>query len=263
MQSKSRSRRGRKQGKPRKKRSAHAKWMTFMKKTYGVFDVKDGNGNRQIILTYGPSNIPPVMPRPLGPVSGAQLTVKQFVNVFGDSTAVSSGNITQNGVTAVLGQIAFLFNDLPQFSSFSALFDQYRFERVHLRIKPYNEAINLITIGTVNQALPSLFIVVDRDDGSAPTSIQSLQEYDNCQVITGSQAYDCILTPSLTPAVYSSGAFTGYEVADSTQHWVDIASTQVPFYGLKFGVTPLNTSTTAVWQWSVEAWFEVSFKNVR
>ncbi len=139
-----------KQRKTNKKRRSHksnwARFVRWMVQHYGVFAIKDARGNFQIMLTYGPSQIPAVMPRPLGPAPGAQLTTRQYVNSFASTTgsAISGNVLTQSGTTATFASIAFEIGDLAQISSFSSLFDQYRVEKVHIRIKPYNEAVSLL-----------------------------------------------------------------------------------------------------------------------
>ncbi len=108
-----------------------------------------------------------------------------------------------------------------------------------------------------------MYIVVDRDDNNVAASINSLAEYDNMIAISGSQCADIVLKPSITPAIFSSGAFSAYAVEDAEKLWLDIANTSVPHYGVKLGITSLNVSVTYEWQWLVEAWYEVSFKNIR
>jgi len=235
-----------------------------MVKKYGIFSIKDARGNFQMMVQYAAASQPPqIVPRPLGPARGAQLTVRQFLNDFVIATGVTSGNITQTGATAEFGAIAFSLQDLPQVASFTALFDQYKIEKVHLRIRPYNEAIAVLANAAANLAVPSIYVVVDRDDNNVAGTLNALTEYDNMVKIDGSGCLDVILEPSITPAVFASGAFSGYAVSNDQDTWLDVANTAIPYYGVKFGVTALDAAATYTWQWFVEAWYVVSFKNVR
>jgi len=251
-----------KKQKPRK-RSNFQKWLRYMLKTYGVFSIKDNRENFQMLVVYASQGtVPPTMPRPLGPSPGAQLTLRQFCNDFVIATGVTTGNITQTGSTAEFGAIAFSLQDLPQVATLAALFDQYKIERVHLRIRPYNESISVLANAAANLASPSIYIVVDRDDNNVAGSINALTEYDNVQKIEGSMSCDVILKPSITPSIFASGAFSGYAVTEQ-ETWLDVANTAIPYYGVKFGVTALDISATYTWQWFCEAWYEVSFRNIR
>lgn len=209
-------------------------------------------------------DIPPRMPRPpRGPSPGALLTTRQFASNFTVSTNVSSGVITQAGSTAVLGAIAFTLADLPQVSTFSSMFDQYRFEKVKLRFFTRNSYVTTRASNSPNQALPLVFVAIDRDDSSAPSLLSDLQQYDNCVCAPATTSVDVDLVPSITPSVFASGAFSGYEVKRSDQVWIDIANTSVPNYGVKFGITALQVSSTDTWAWDVQAWYTVSFRNTR
>lgn len=211
---------------------------------------------------------PPPRPRkPLIPRVGAAYTTTQMVSSFSNSTSVGTSGgqsyIAQTAPTALLGQIAFDIGDLAQLTSFSALFDQYRIDRVRVRIQSRNNAVNLGNVASPNNGLPTMYVVIDRDDATAPASIPALQEYDNCIEANGTQSVDIDFVPSITPAVFATGSFSGYEVSPSSRHWIDMANTSVPCYGVKFGVTPLVTSTTSDWIWDVYAWYTISFKNTR
>lgn len=243
-----------------KRKSPHQKWLAFLRKKYGLFEQlsKDGLG---IMIQYQ-SDVPPTMPRPSGPSLGAQLTIKQLVNSFTVATGVSAGVITQNSATAVLGDIAFTLSDLAQVSTLTSLFDQYRIEEVQLRIRPHSNAISTFTLSAATEAVPYMLWVIDRDDSSVLGTLTQLQEYDQVRQVEGYESLDIILRPSIAPAVFAAGAFSGYGIEES-EMWIDCSNTAVPHYGCKFGINALDVSTTASWKWEVCAWYKVSFKNVR
>lgn len=262
MLAKNNSKKARK-GSRKRRSSAHRKWLSFLRSRYGVFSHLKDDG-REWFIQWTTSSIPPRMPRPDGPAPGAMLTTVQMVNSFGDSTGVTSGLITQNAPTALFGQIAFTVGDLPQISSFSNLFDQYRIEEIHLRLRSHNPAAFNADQSSTNYADPYMSVVVDRDDGTNPSSMAMLQDYDNQVVVQGSDSVDLVLEPSITPAVFATGSFSGYAIEKSAGGmWLDMANTSIPHYGVKFGVIPLATSTTSIWQWEVTSWYKVSFKNIR
>ncbi len=209
-------------------------------------------------------DMPPPPPRaPRGPRGGAAYTCRQMTQTFNTSTSISSGVIAQTGATEVLGAVAFRLDDLNQVSTFSSLFDQYRIEQIRLKFTSKNPTINLAAIASPNQAAPSLYIVIDRDDATAPASINALREYNTCVEVNTQNSIDIDLTPSLTPALFSAGVFSAYSLRNSDQTWIDIANTSVPAYGVKFGIEPLQASASYNYQWSVEAYYTVSFRTTR
>jgi hypothetical protein len=190
----------------------------------------------------------------------AMLSTVQMASGY-NANGISSGLIYQSGATEVVGAIEFKLDDLTQVSTLSALFDQYRIDRVHLRIRPKNTAFFLASVASPNQASPDIYVVADYDDSTAPASTSDLKQYQNVVIMNGVDSCDVVIEPSITPAVFSGGAFSGYGVEGS--RWLDIANTAIPHYGVKFAVTALQASATYSYQWDVEAWYQVSFRNIR
>ncbi len=223
---------------------------------------RSGKQYRSCLLTYGPSQvIPKRLPNPHGPSEGAMLTVCQQAAQFNNSAGITGTRIDQGSATAINGTCAFRLDDLSQYSTFASLFDQYRIDRVHFRIRPKNTAISNYDASSVNAAVPNIFVVADFDDSSPLSVVSDYLAYGNVVQLSAGDSFDGIIEPAITPAIYSGGAFTGYGVEGSK--WIDMASTTIPHYGIKFHVTALNASTTNVWRWDVVAWYQVSFRNVR
>jgi len=200
---------------------------------------------------------------PQRPFPGARYSTRQMTETFGTSTGITGNAIVQGGATGVFGAIAFQLSDLANSITFASLFDQYRFEKVRLYIRARTNAASVFNTASPNAAVPRVFIVIDRDDNTAPTAVTDLMQYDTVATFTGHE--DCVidLVPNLTPAVFASGAFSGYSSLPSNSAWIDIANTAVPMYGVKFGVTGLTVSSTSSWIWDITAEYVVSFKNTR
>jgi len=201
---------------------------------------------------------------PSRPMPGARLTTRQLTKTFSNSTGFTGSSIViASGATSTLGALSFTLSDLAQVSSFSALFDQYRFERVRLHVKSRNNAVFVANTASPNAAVPQLLLVIDRDDVTAPSAYTDLLQYDNVVSISGEEDAIVDLIPSITPAVFASGAFSGYASMPSNSMWIDIANTTVPVYGIKFATDLLTLSTTSSWVWDLTAEVVVSFKNTR
>jgi len=209
---------------------------------------------------------------PKGPFPGALMTTRQLVSTFNSETGLSNlggsgsaGQLIANSTVAVTGFgfcVALEFQDLAQATSWSAVFDQYRIEKALFRFKSRNNAISVQNTASPNSGVPTGYVVVDRDDATVLTVGQA-QEYDNCQTFSGEEDFVVSLVPSVTPAVFSSGAFTGYGVAPSGQMWLDVASNNVPHYGVKGWISGLTVSTTSIWVWDITCEVVISFKNTR
>jgi len=229
----------------------------------GLADFKTGGSADKGRIRCGANLIHSFRPPPSRPLPGAKFSTRQLTETFGNSTGLSGNSIQQNGPTGVYGAVAFQLSDLANSSTFSSLFDQYRIERIRLYIRARTNAASVFNTASPNAAVPRAFIVIDRDDNSAPTAITDLMQYDSVATFTGHE--DCVvdLVPNLTPAVFSGGAFSGYSSVPSSSMWIDIANTSVPVYGVKFGITGLTTSTSSSWYWDLTAEMVVSFKNTR
>lgn len=206
---------------------------------------------------------------PKGPYQGAAYTFRQIAATLNDETGLSNvgGSTTAqlicNSAVPVLFAMGFQLADVNQNSTVGQLFDQYRFEKVKVHFKSRNNAISVFNTASPNGAVPMAYLVVDRDDASAPSSLASLLEYDNCVTFTGGEDATVELVPSLTPAVYAGGAFSGYSVTPSNTGWLDIANSSVPVYGVKGGVSNLTTSTTSSWIWDIIVEVVISFRKTR
>ena len=211
-------------------------------------------------------DLPPKLPRaPKGPRPGAAYSTKQLATTFNTQTGLSNvggtgavAQLIQNGSTAVLVAIAFRLDDLGQATTFTALFDQYKLDKVVLRFSTRNPAVSVFNTASPNGGVPLGYIAPDRDDASAPSGVDAVRQYDLCETFSGCTSFDVVMEPRPTAAIYSYGAFSGYNTMD-VEPWIDAANSDVPHYGVKIAVGPLTLSTTSSWAWDIEAHYYVSF----
>lgn len=202
---------------------------------------------------------PPTIPRPLGPHTGAQASILQCIPSFTTNNGVtlaSGVNRISSGAAVATGNVAFALNDLQAVADYKGVFDQYRFEWVHIRFRSDQPAIS--TSGGGGPANVTLYVVVDRDDGNAPASLAAIQQYDNLRSCGATQCIDVILRPSLAVATQTSGAVAPTRIENPS--WIDTANPDVPHFGVKFVITADGGVTTHS-NWVVEAWYVLSFKN--
>lgn len=205
--------------------------------------------------------------RILKPFPGAQSTVSQVVQGqnFVTHTGLIGGSnelymVNTGGFAAAF---AFSLADLPQSASYTALYDQYRFERILLRLIPVSNVIDNHTTSAVNTVQNPTHLVADFDDDGALGSENAALEYDQICTIMPYSGIEVEFVPHVAAAAFAGGAFSGYLIRPSTDDWVDVANTGVKFYGVKAWVGSLQATATSIAGWTVYAQYTVSFKNIR
>lgn len=147
--------------------------------------------------------------------------------------------------------LIFKLSDLPNYTEFTALFDQYKFDRVEVDFIP--------VVTTTNSALTvdsMIWTAVDFDDANATTALQ-IAEYENCHVYPPTQRFSVDITPRVALAAYA-GAFTSYANVGSI--WLDVGSPSIEHYGFKVGC---NTAGGATQTWKIVCRYMLSFKSAR
>jgi len=159
------------------------------------------------------------------------------ININGNTTTDSSANFT------------FILSNLPDYTDFTALFDQYCIIRVDLKFMPQTTENN-------STATPgSLLTVVDHDDSASITSSQSY-EYESLVATNCTKGQIRTVYPRVAIATYS-GAFTSFA---NQRAWIDCGSPGVIHYGLK---TVQTASTTNIYAYTVEVVYYLCFRDVR
>jgi hypothetical protein len=191
-------------------------------------------------------------------------------NTFGVQTGLSNvggsggpGQMIQNSATILNVAIGTQLSDFAGYSSYAAIYDQYRIKEVLIRFKSRNNAVSVFNTASPNGGVPTAYIVRDLDDATALSTPSEALEYDTVHTFNGEE--DCVVRydPAVTPAVYSGGAFSGYGVTKSDSMWLDMANVNIPHYGIKVSIGGLTSSTTSSWCWDVTAEAIVEFQNTR
>jgi len=218
---------------------------------------------RQTLLNLGRSSQIPFLKAPQGPRPGANYTAREMVFAWNSQSGLSGNGLTQTGSTEKFASIAFRFDDLQNAASYSALFDQYRIEKVKLTFKSRNASAYVANTASPNAAVPWGVVVVDRDDATLPTGITQLQQYDNSTAFSGCDSFSVELIPSITPSVFSSAVLGGYSLRDSDSTWLDMANQDILCYGIKIAISPLTLSSTANWTWDIFGEYVISCRKSR
>lgn len=182
-------------------------------------------------------------------------------------TYPSAGNLvgpTSGGGTDGAFTIYFQAADLPQVSSFSALFDEYKVNKVVYKFVPEVQQVTWSTTLTDTATpfqLQYLNTVIDYDDATALTSMNQAMEYESFRSTPQGKITKRIFVPSISNEVYRTGGGTiGY--GRKSKQWVDMAYTDIPHYGVK-GYIDHYAAAQASQRWKVFCTVYMSFRQVR
>lgn len=154
--------------------------------------------------------------------------------------------------------IPFSLNALPNYTEFTALYDQYRINGVKVTIIPRGNSAEIGASATTGQAV-GVFSVIDYDDGSLLTSIQQACQYPNMKMTRSNQMHMRYLKPRCELAgTITSTPTTGAIMA--TRGWIDADAAGVPHYGLKL---IFQQSPNTVQQFDLKLDYYLAFKSVR
>jgi len=178
-------------------------------------------------------------------------TVQNKIYPFIQTTATPV-TITSSVVGTAFGTVNFILNLIDQYTTFTALFDQYRIRMVETCFRP--RATQALTTSASNPG--TLCTVVDNDDSNALTTFAQAQDYENAITGTGLQSQTRTQVPHAAMAAYS-GAFSSF--ANVASPWIDCTSPGVVHYGIKTAWTQTDVAYTI--DITNRYWFE--FRNVR
>jgi len=195
------------------------------------------------------------------------------VNVTDCTYNTSTSTIEQNVSTASsLFSLYFQLADLPSVSEFSTLFDQYQITGVLVQIKMINNPDQNYVPGSgvtanVTNYYPTIWYAPDFDDNNN-TSLAAIKEFDKVKhrVLKPNQELNIFVKPKTLGLVYRPGVTSAYSTQFQNQ-WIDMANTDVPYYGLKMvfdneGIT--GSSTVGLnYKYKINAKYYLRMKNVR
>lgn len=122
-------------------------------------------------------------------------------------------------------QVTFKLSDLPNYTDFTGLFDQYMITKVVMNMFP---ASNVADSGTTNQ-IATLRVCSDPDGGPDTAETELAQKPHKDIYLNRNRSY-VIRDLSILKEIYRSPTTTTYEPKKNT--WIDMATADVPHYSL-------------------------------
>lgn len=204
-------------------------------------------------------------------LAGSMYTFKRF-HTFTVSTenSVQEGNadIAWDDPTGYLG-LSFALNDVPNASEFTTLFDQYRIKSVSVKMTPiWNnvEASNVDSNDTSEAQNMIATYVYDFDNITGILDIEELNQYQrrHQKTLAGTRSKKMFLNPRAQVRVLTAGGASTNALSSSLQ-WQDCADPNVPYYGIRMLVKPINIqyNPTDNFVLRFDFTYVLQFKNVR
>jgi hypothetical protein len=155
---------------------------------------------------------------------------------------------TTSTVAPTLAALSFALSAFAEYTDYTGLFDQYRFDDIEVWLEP--QPSQSTAIANTGQYVTA----VDLDDVAAPGSYNAAISRQNALVTGGEAGHYHRWLPHMAVAVYS-GAFTSF--ANEEAGWIDCGSPNVQHYGIKLAF--LTTSVAVAYNLSVRA--KISFRS--
>lgn len=160
-------------------------------------------------------------------------------------------------ITTTFGVQNFSLNQLPDFTEFQNLYDQFRINKVVWKLVPN---VNSAESGAA-QKLPQVHSVCDYNDSTAPTTLDELVQYNNYRMTMGSRIHNRKLTPAFLDNVYVTGA-TQRAGNPNYKQWLSTSnSTDVPHHGIKYAIGA--TAAASAITYTPYLTFYISCKSVK
>jgi len=166
-----------------------------------------------------------------------------------------TGNTIAGAASAYGGAMAFGIQDLPDISSYTALFDQFIITRIVLRVKAL-QVIGGGGGGASTTGANVLYVVIDYDNNTALASRAAALVYNPVQEVrTSGAGFGESLTIDFVPALSIPGVLGNSIVGP---RWQDVAVQGNKHSGVKFWY---QTGATTDPQYDIEAQYHYGFAN--
>lgn len=165
----------------------------------------------------------------------------------------------------------FALGDCDQSSTFGSLFDQYRFVKVEIRLRPcYDSGVlsgGQATVAPTSQnvvnPLGVIITAFDYDDNTAPTDV-ILRQYDSARVqaVLNANLIKRMFVPRANRQIVNSTMTAAQEVITGSNPWIDCTTALVPHFGFKVHIDEAAT-VQLLQNYRVDCTYYLEFKNVR
>jgi len=141
--------------------------------------------------------------------------------------------------------IDFQLDKTEQYTELVNLFDQYRITGIKVQGFPRFNMFDIQGATSTFTHVPPLLAVIDTDDATTPTDYKDLISDEHCLTLDPYKPFKFTFRPKCAQSQFGSTAFGQYGVTESTQ-WMNCASDDIEYYGVKMGTLPYSLSNNDV-----------------
>lgn len=160
------------------------------------------------------------------------------------------------------GALSFNISQLPNYTEFTALFDQYRINKIKVTLYPHANSTETPCNAT-NDFIPLIAFCEDTDDATTPTSVDDLNQKPNVRYSRFNKPISMWIKPHVATEVYRSTITTGY--GNIANAWIDSISSDIPHYGFKWAImgdSESGVGGNAIMKYEIVVQYYCSFRGV-
>ena len=188
---------------------------------------------------------------------GRKMVMKRGAGSLKTARTVDLGTVTVNTADQFQA-IQFKLEDLPGYSEFT-VFDEYRITGARVIFVPdFKTNVVEVTSGvSYFKNLPHLITAIDNNDATTPTK-NDLLENESCIIHENGVKVERFVKPCAATTFYQGALATGYGTKYAP--WLDVNSSGIQHYGLKFGIIRDSDAPAELWQYRIFVKFFLEFK---
>jgi len=131
---------------------------------------------------------------------------------------------------------AWTFDSFPAYTDFTTLYDAYRIDRVEVTWELVPTAL---TVTKSSAIMPIILAWPDYDDSTAPATLITSSQVSQMERFNMTEAKPSVRR-SIVPRVALTSGVTAIQKATP---WIDMATTNITHYGVKFWIRNFNNTT--------------------
>lgn len=210
------------------------------------------------------------------------LKTTKVVNLYRTSNTIDSTTFTLSGAltegaagyldhttSGTIGVVnfgsfgaSFIASDIPNFSEYQSMFEEYRINKITLKMTPMatGAQAGAALTGATTQTAVMFHWCLDYDDAAAPTASEA--GLDALRQRTGYRMRNCYegngrpIVISFTPKVYHDGE-------PRKAGWIDEGQAAIPHFGVKCITESISTGVAMSHFFKLETTFHVSVKGMQ
>jgi len=149
------------------------------------------------------------------------------VHFFKRTANIGSGAMNTSAGAPTLIGFSFTLSQLPSYTEFQALYDDYMITGIKFTAIPYLQTDSNSVSGITSSSNPPIFYVVDTNDGSAPGTLDTVLEYNDHKMSPVYQGFSIYFRPKFQDATQ---ALRG--------GWISTSNPTLAYHGLKVAIPP-------------------------